>query len=154
MPIQKCQICNNDFYIKPCHLKLGWGKYCSRKCQSAGQLKGKTVSCFICGKDVYKSLSSLLRSKSNKYFCSKSCQTYWRNSMVYIDENHPNWKNGESVYRKKLEKSGRECKCERCGISDKRILSAHHINKDRSNNNVENLKWLCFNCHYLVHNYK
>jgi predicted HNH restriction endonuclease len=30
----------------------------------------------------------------------------------------------------------------------------HHIDKDRTNNTLKNLAWLCHNCHYLVHHDK
>jgi len=32
-------------------------------------------------------------------------------------------------------------------------LIVHHIDKNRNNNGIENLIWLCQNCHYLVHHY-
>ena len=44
-------------------------------------------------------------------------------------------------------------KCNECGCEDRRVLVAHHKDKDRSNIKVENLEWLCRNCHYLIHNY-
>jgi predicted HNH restriction endonuclease len=33
------------------------------------------------------------------------------------------------------------------------MLVVHHIDENRNNNNHENLIWLCYNCHHLVHNY-
>ena len=48
-------------------------------------------------------------------------------------------------------------KCENCGCSkwcDELIpLQVHHIDGDRSNNSLENLKLLCPNCHALTENY-
>jgi 5-methylcytosine-specific restriction endonuclease McrA len=43
------------------------------------------------------------------------------------------------------------CGC--CGIKDERILLIHHRDCDRKNNNISNLVWLCWNCHFLVHNF-
>jgi predicted HNH restriction endonuclease len=40
-----------------------------------------------------------------------------------------------------------------CGKDDKRIIAVHHIDKNRSNNKLKNLAWLCYNCHFLVHHY-
>lgn len=153
MPQVRCRICQKEFCIKPSHLKLGWGKYCSRNCVFKSQIKGKYVECFICGKDIYRALKLLTRSQSGKFFCTKSCQTIWRN-QVYIGENSANWKTGESAYRNILKRSDREKICIICDINDERVLTAHHKDHDRSNNRLSNLTWLCFNCHYLVHHDK
>jgi len=29
----QCKICGKDFEVKPCKIRVGWGKYCSRECQ-------------------------------------------------------------------------------------------------------------------------
>jgi predicted HNH restriction endonuclease len=41
-----------------------------------------------------------------------------------------------------------------CKIRMAKVLAVHHLDHDRNNNNVSNLVWLCFNCHFLVHNDK
>jgi 5-methylcytosine-specific restriction endonuclease McrA len=41
-----------------------------------------------------------------------------------------------------------------CGEGDIRMLAVHHIDQDRKNYKVENLVWLCHNCHHLVHHYE
>lgn len=41
--------------------------------------------------------------------------------------------------------------CNRCGYSDMRILVAHHKDRDRKNNEVDNLEILCPNCHAFEH---
>lgn len=153
MPITECGICSKEFYIKPSHQKRGWGKFCSTICRSKAQCKGKFVKCFICGKDVYRSPKALTRSKSDKFFCSKSCQTIWRNGE-YIGEKSKNWKNGEHAYRSILKRGGKRPTCILCQNTDERVLAVHHKDHNRSNNTLENLTWLCFNCHYLAHHDK
>ena len=150
MPIVTCKICSKSFYAKPSHLKLGWGKYCSNACRSKSQLNGKYVKCFVCSKQIYRSNSSLVHSKSQKYFCSKKCQTLWRNS-IYIEDRSPNWINGISSYRDIMSRKSLINECKVCGIKDKRILIIHHIDHNRKNNDVSNLVCLCLNCHFLVH---
>lgn len=150
MPRVCCLICKTQFYVKPSHQKLGWGKYCSRYCSNKSQLKGKVFSCFSCGKESYKSPSQQKHSKSSKFFCSKVCQTNWRN-RVYVRERHANWKGGIRIYRELLINSDRKISCVLCGISNEKILTAHHKDHDRNNNSLRNLLWLCLNCHYLVH---
>src|ERR1035437_3421885 len=101
MPIVKCKICSKEFYGKPYHIKIGYAKYCSKKCMCIGSRTGKIVQCHSCGKEVYKTKKALRVSKSKTYFCTKSCQTKWRNS-VFIGPKHANWKNGLSAYRSVL----------------------------------------------------
>ncbi len=150
MPQVKCKICKKEFYIKPSHQKRGWGKFCSIQCRTKAQFRGKKLNCFGCNKIVYRSPSQIRKSKSGKYFCTKSCQTRWRNKY-FIEEKHANWKSGSKSYRKILERSGRKPLCILCKNKDKRILSVHHKDRNRKNNKLSNLVWLCLNCHYLVH---
>ncbi len=152
MPIVRCKMCSAPFYAKPSWLKRGVGKYCSAACQHEGKKNGKMVACFICGKEAYKQLRALKHSKSKKYFCSKSCQTKWRNA-IFIGAKHANWKNGEYAYRTVLRRHNVFPVCRICKTKDTRILATHHIDKNRKNNKINNLAWLCHNCHFLVHHY-
>lgn len=154
MPNVECRICKETFFVKPYFIQRGWGKFCSRTCQFVSQKKGKMVDCFICARKVYKAPRHLEHSKSKKYFCSKSCQTVWRNSIVYVGRDHPNWTNGESSYRDIMLRNVEAMICRRCKINDKRVLVVHHLDKNRQNNNPENLIWLCCNCHFLIHRHK
>jgi len=152
MPQVNCKICYKEFYVKPNHLKLGWGKYCSLKCRSLARRRGKYMICEICGKETWKMPKDVKGSKSGKFFCSRSCQTKWRN-RVYSGKNHPLWRGGEFVYREKLIRSGQKIICKKCGLVDKRVIIAHHVDKNRKNTDLRNLVWLCRNCHFLVHNH-
>ena len=99
-----------------------------------------------------KTPKALKGSKSGKFFCGKSCQTIWRNGK-YIQENHPNWKDGRHSYRGVINRNKVLPICRLCKANDKRVLAVHHIDEDRTNNTIENLAWLCHNCHHLVHRY-
>ena len=153
MPQISCKNCESKFYAKPHWIKRGWGKYCSRECHQKVQRKGKDVNCFMCGEGIYRSPKQLKASKSKKYFCGKSCQTTWRNSLVFIGRKHPQWKDGESSYRNTMIRRGLPGVCKLCSAKDIRILVVHHIDENRKNNKVDNLMWLCRNCHFLVHKY-
>jgi len=150
--IRSCQQCGNAFRTKKNFVDKGFGKYCSRPCAYAANRKGKIVQCTICGKDVYRKPRLLRLSKSRKYFCSKSCQTHWRNQF-FIGPRHANWKHGRQVYRSVLTRAGRKKVCELCTSKDERVLAVHHKDRNRLNNSEENLAWLCHNCHFLVHHY-
>jgi len=152
MPQVKCKICNKEFHVKPNLLKNGLGKYCSLKCMGKQFQQGELRKCFICKKEIYKSRKALLSSKSKNFFCSKSCQTVWRNSIVNVGADHPNWKGGKHVsYRNLLRKNKVAEICFLCENDDKRVLAVHHIDKNHTNNSLPNLIWLCHNCHALIH---
>lgn len=153
MPIIICNICENEFYVKPSHIKLGWGKYCSIECRTKAQFRGKNFLCNVCGKEIYRALSKIKHSQSGNFFCSKKCQTLWRNKY-YTEEKSSNWKNGIRVYRQILERSGVTKECIFCKINNPKVLAVHHLDHNRNNNLVSNLVWLCFNCHFLVHHDK
>lgn len=150
MPEVKCKICRLKFYAKPAHIKKGFGKYCSNQCHYKDARKGRTVNCDICKKEVYRTQKELDRPKSKKYFCGKSCQTKWRNKE-FSGGKHKAWKGGFSTYRNILAQENVAPFCTYCKIYDIRVLAVHHIDKNHKNNNLENLQWLCHNCHYLIH---
>lgn len=154
MPIAKCRICRAQFYAKPFWIKRGYGKYCSSECMHKGRKTGRNVQCFICQKTTYKTQKALNHSKSKKYFCSKSCQAVWRNSVVFIGKNHPNWKSGKYTYRGIMLRSRTPQICKLCKTEDKRVLAVHHLDENHQNNRLKNLVWLCHNCHVLVHHYE
>ena len=152
MPIGECKICSKKFYAKPYFLRLGHAKYCSKECQYQGAKTGKMVFCSICNKEVYKRGRALNNSKSGKLFCSKSCQTKWRNSF-FVGPKHANWKNGSYEYKTILRRHKIPEICGVCKTKDSRVLATHHVDKNHRNNKLENLAWLCHNCHFLVHHY-
>jgi len=154
MPIAQCKICEKEFYVKPSHLLRGWGKYCSKLCQNQSQKTGKNIGCDMCGKQVWRLPKELKHSKSGKFFCGKKCQTLWRNSILYVGPNHINWKGGEHTYRNIMFRQKIPQFCRRCKLDDARILAVHHLDKNRKNNKLNNLVWLCHNCHFLIHHSK
>lgn len=154
MPIiRKCAQCGNGFKTKPFFIKKGEGKFCSRKCSFESRKNGKYVKCDVCKKEVYKTKKELRVSKSKKYFCSRSCQTKWRN-QVFIGKKHANWVDGLYAYKSVLKRNNVKEVCNICKTKDSRVLAVHHIDKNRKNNSVENLCYLCHNCHHLVHHDK
>lgn len=150
MPVNKCGICSAEFYVKPSHIKLGYGKYCSTKCMGLGRRQGKYVLCNICDKEIWKMPKALKKSKSGKFFCGKSCQTKWRNKE-FSGIKHPNWRGGEFTYYRIMKENKIRPICHNCGYKNKRALVIHHKDQNRRNNSISNLIWLCRNCHYLIH---
>ena len=153
MPTVACNICGKEFYGKPFFLRRGQAKYCSSACMRVASRTGIMVPCHACGKEVYKTKKALNGSKSKNYFCTKSCQTKWRNT-VFVREKHANWKDGSASYRSLLLKHEVPQVCTLCKTKDLRVLAVHHIDRNRKNSSLSNLAWLCHNCHFLLHHYK
>jgi len=146
-----CQRCGKKFRVREARLVVGWGKFCSNTCQYIAAIKRVDVCCSVCNKPIKRTPSKIEHSKSKKYFCSKSCQTIWRN-QYYSGAKHLLWKGGFHVkYRKILLSTAKTETCLYCATKDRRVLVVHHVDKDRSNNKISNLEWLCHNCHYRVH---
>lgn len=145
-----CQACSKAFKTKAYFIKRGQGRFCSLNCYHSTFLRGRTVTCATCRATMYRTPQQLRRSKSKLYFCSKSCQTVWRN-QVFSGEKHKLWKNGLFTYRNLLLRSEQPQICKRCGTRDYRVLAVHHIDHNHHNNKLENLLWLCHNCHLLIH---
>ena len=153
MPIVSCDLCGNSFYKKPSQIKGGIHNYCSSLCSHNARKSGAIINCYLCGKEVYKQHKAITKSKSKKNFCSRTCTLKWHN-FEFKEENHGNWRGGEASYKKILKRSDIKVQCLLCNSIDQRILCVHHIDKNRKNNSIKNLSWLCRNCHHLVHNYK
>ncbi len=153
MPIVKhCEVCKKVFKTKAFYIRKGQGRFCSSECQYKAARKGKEVSCAMCSTVIYRKPRLLKKSASGKYFCSKSCQTIWRNGE-FIGSKHANWKDGLYAYRSVLTRHKIPQICNMCSTRDSRVLAVHHIDQNRKNNKVDNLAWLCHNCHHLVHHH-
>ncbi len=148
-----CSLCSKKFYRKPSQIKRCKNSFCSTKCQHETRKNGQWIKCFVCKKSVYKQARYLLRSKNDKYFCGWVCSNKWH-GLEFAGEKHPNWITGEFAYRNILLKTKTNKICFFCGNKDAKVIIVHHIDKNRKNNNLKNLTWLCRNCHHLVHNYE
>ncbi len=133
-----CKYCSKAFLVKPSVRMRGNGKFCVLACYRASIHTGKSVYCITCQKTTYRRGKDLMRSKSKKFFCSKKCQTIWRNQL-YRGSAHKNFKTGKSSYRNIMIRSDQQRACQVCGMKDIRILIVHHIDKDRENNTLVNL---------------
>lgn len=148
-----CDFCGQQFKKKKSQLKLSIKHYCSIHCSEQGRRKGKTIECFTCNKIIYKPLKDLKNSKSGKCFCGRICSNVWIGKQQRT-ENNPNWTGGLSSYKDLLKRTNTKQFCVLCKKDNHKILCVHHIDRNRKNNNVRNLIWLCRNCHFLIHHYK
>lgn len=146
-----CLTCSKIFLTKKSHIKIGWGKYCSQPCSYQSKKTGSFFACGICKKELYRNKLEITRSKSGRFFCNKSCFAVWKNSHILLGEKHVSWKGGIHSYRQSMLRNKITPFCADCGITNLKVLVTHHIDQNRKNNKISNLKWLCRNCHYLEH---
>ena len=83
---------------------------------------------------------------------------HYEQRTTYLDYVENQKSIASSKLRQILIRDGvKDNKCECCGLNewmDKPIpLELHHIDENRFNNNLDNLKILCSNCHMQEHNY-
>lgn len=99
--------------------------------------------CIDCGKKI-SYLSVRCKSCANKFRAG----TY--NKKSYSGNESPNWKGGVSTrYYKKLQKEHMQELCYFCNSNYG--LSVHHIDGNRNNNELKNLKVVCRSCHKKIH---
>jgi 5-methylcytosine-specific restriction endonuclease McrA len=90
-------------------------------------------------------------------YCSIKCQKQYQKDQLrndwYNNGNSPGWTGIKSIL---FEDRGR--KCQVCGITEwngkSLSLEVDHIDGDHSNNNPENLRIICPNCHSQTDTYK
>lgn len=147
-----CEYCGTVFNRKPS--EIGKNIYCSVKCFAAAIKEdktlnsnyrgGKNVVCIICGKEHYRSPSSI-RKANGRYLCGKKCAGVW-NSANIVGEKAHNYKDALmtkycelcgakfTTYHKKVKFCSFDCKsksqekkitvkCSHCGKRFKRVLS-------------------------------
>ncbi len=209
---RSCNNCSEEYEAELRYLNRGQGLFCSRLCASAYNGKRKivkhdpNVKCAYCGLDFWKKPSSIVKSKSGLFFCSREHQTLgFKSKDISVtsgptpssQSNHcldcgkrirssntklircqrcetkyciQKWLNGDnsaswtgsckepkSFVKKHLIKT-RGDKCEECGFDKKSpdgrsIIQMDHIDGDYLNNNLDNLKLLCPNCHAMTPTY-
>jgi len=101
-----------------------------------------TKICPVCG-EKFKTKKNHEREK---IVCSRSCSnTYFRSA-----EDNPNWK-GVGLRNLRRIKTTID-KCDLCGWDEHpEILEIHHKDRNRENNEIDNILFLCPNCHSWEH---
>lgn len=140
-PNTKCRICSTSIYRRPSEIKNGVGSvYCSMKCY--GISCRKEIPCVVCKK--------LILSGANKKTCSRSCANRNRAGIKYkLNRPKDKVKAQRSIKIRLLRNRGGVC--ERCDYNKKQILQVHHKDRNRENNDLNNLELICPNCHAEEH---
>lgn len=152
--------CGKEFWT-PKHL-LGKRKYCSRKCKALDSRDRISVICAFCEKSFLMQRSKLGKSKSGLVFCCREHKDKAQ-SLEFGILKPPHYTTLDTTkdYRKKMEMAtapedyvcqNPDCPITKAGIEIPRyMLAIHHIDKNRNNNDLDNLIILCAWCHSQVH---
>ena len=154
-----CDHCKKIFLREKKHvtynLKNRNKQFCSKECSAKSRAVDRNIFCDSCGKPLSVTPTRLKRSRSGKLFCSHACSNKNRNSL-YGGEKHHMF-NGYSAHYRKYAFANYPHRCAICGWDeDEEILDVHHIDEDRTHNDIENLIILCPICHTKLtrHRYK
>lgn len=125
-------------------------KFCSRSCNALHNVAGKNkqekvqLFCQRCGNEYF----LIPKLAKNSKYCSRICHN--RSNSEKMDRNgnkNPGWKGGIQAYRR-IGWAHFEKKCSICGSENN--VEIHHINENRYDNRIENLKPVCRKCHQEI----
>lgn len=119
-------------------------------------LSSKTFKCVDCGEEFKPTSNRQLRCTSCRAQEHKErCKGYHKRTYIrkgykhLVLKNANRFKDGIGIYQKLKRMSTDELKCERCGSISH--LLVHHKDRDRHNNELDNLELLCKSCHQKEH---
>lgn len=140
-PNTKCFVCGKSIYKRPSVIRANKELvFCSRKCY--GISCRIEIPCIVCGEAILAGL--------NKKTCSRKCSNIHRAGIKYkIGRPRDKAEQVRAIKLRLFRERGKEC--ERCGYSKSEILQVHHKDRNRNNNNTQNLEIICPNCHYEEH---
>ena len=140
-PNTLCGICSKAIYRRPSLLGRSSGRaFCGQVCY--GIACRKENPCLMCGRPILASF--------NKKTCSRSCANKHRAGIQYKINRPRDKVVSERALKTRLIKERGEV-CQRCGYCKFEILQVHHRDRDRKNNNLDNLELICPNCHCEEH---
>lgn len=140
-----CETCKREFYIPPSRIREAeknghTTRYCSIKCYrkngAANPFWGKRHTV-----ESKKKMSS--NPNRSKFPKGSENPNFIRYGKEFVPSHVQNIK-------KYLAHAGISS-CQRCGWNKAPILELHHQDRNRKNNSLENIEFLCPNCHTLEH---
>jgi len=158
---RQCLGCGKDFQPPMRDVNRGYGKYCSLKCAAPNKPHPKTgnrisLVCALCGITFERLVGHTVKARHGIHFCSRKCKDVGQRLESGITAIHP-YHYGtaddlDSDTYRQLAFRHHPARCNRCGYNRfKSVLRVHHIDRDRSNRDPNNLEILCPTCHEEEH---
>ena len=98
----------------------------------------------------YTGYGKMILASLHKKTCSRECSNKNRTGIKYgIRRPNDKVRNQQIIKDRLMEIRG--MKCESCTYHKYEILHIHHKDRNRENNDFDNLELLCPNCHYERH---
>jgi len=142
--IRTCKMCLSEFEVRTCYTKRGQGIFCSASCAT----KYRNIT----DNPSWRPEVRVKISMNHADVSGKNGPMYGRRG-----EDAPGWIDGRNSYsgdiwRRIAFANIKDKHCEICGceIEESRKLHIHHIDKNRENNNLDNLMIVCVKCHNTV----
>lgn len=158
--VKACSVCGTEFYRQPAYIEQG-RHLCSTECNRVWQTKPATIKpCAQCGTEI-----SVKPSQAHRQFCSKRCEADHKivrptgrihngrpvriNNFGYVlvwEPEHPNKSIGGWILEHRLiveQALGRYLTTEE---------QVDHINRDKTDNRIENLQVLDASTHSIKTN--
>lgn len=148
----RCDCCDKE-YKKQKRIAEGAPRehYCSTACYTEDKKPNRvTLECAHCGISFTRPQSKINNSRSGLYFCCREHKDIGQTYIKEIQPEHYGSSDGSASYRAKALRH-KDNACCVCGYTNVNALEVHHIDRDRSNNDLSNLIILCANCHTLEH---
>lgn len=154
----QCLNCTKEFQARPQDRIRGFAKFCESACFQQHRIenlvqKSPNVECALCQTPFYLNESKKKNSKSGLFFCCREHkdQSQRIGGIEEIQPPHYGIGKGEHSYRGKAFAS-LSPECIMCGYGKyESVLQVHHKDKDRSNNDLSNLEFLCPTHHTELH---
>lgn len=145
-----CHYCNKEYQVLKYRSKIS--KFCTSTCAAASTRKKRIeINCSQCN-TVYK-ISERNLNKAVHHFCNNKCKHlfYIQNPNIRGIFKKHNGVSAVSTYRN-LAFNTYEHKCYYCGYNQfEDVLQVHHVDENRKNNSIQNLRIVCPTCHSEVH---
>jgi len=127
-----CKLCNSEFEYNNTNRK-----YC-KECSKISFIKRY----WMMNPELMKERSRIHR-KNNLEKCRECC----RLSQITVNNRERFGGNRQHV----LNRDDYNCQICLCDVSGKGKPCVHHLDKDKTNNSIENLQTLCLSCHAKLH---
>lgn len=148
-----CSYCNQEFDLRISKRKFQ-KHFCNIDCKRKYDDQNKIIlNCDWCHQEFKKRKCKLQWSKSGLFFCTKKCKDRAQKLDGLKQLHPPHYGTSTKIdYRQIYKNTGKDIICKRCGYNEfESCVHIHHIDKNRENNNIENLIPLCANCHFGLH---